>query len=566
MAIFFTRFQLRRGTAAQAAATNEILRDGEEGWTKDTRRRKIGDGVTPWEDLPYADIGEPGPPGPEGPAGPAGSAGPAGAQGPQGLQGLTGAQGPQGVAGPVGPSGDIGPAGPQGTEGPTGPALRVLGTLDLPAELPGAGNQPGDAYLVGIPGNLHLWVWNGADDWEDAGALGGVPGPAGPTGPAGPAGSQGPAGATGAQGPQGLTGATGAQGIQGPQGEIGPVGPAGATGATGATGPTGPAGPAGAAGATGPTGPAGSTGPAGPGVPAGGAIGTVLRKSGAGDYASTWQPDLAAALGPYSGSVGGGTLTVRLGAARSPHRFTLTADAAVVFAAETGYAIRAGDEAVLELTGDFKLLWPSTVIRVAGEYHGDYWNRIVVRAIDSHVTPGQRQYLVEIQAMFGPARTGLVLRQVMPNYFADLIAAVGVNKASGSPGTENLYSLLEDLEEFRRPDGRFKFRINWPGISKSVTWFQESNPIEVLEDVDGYEFVSSSGSPNLTGFGGLARSSWAGVLLDGQIGVQWAKTPFGAGILCSVGRMARGNSVGIPHTIPGAVGDFPTVVELYVDA
>lgn len=43
--------RIRRGTAASADVSNPILRDGEPGWEKDTKVFKIGDGVTPWNDL-----------------------------------------------------------------------------------------------------------------------------------------------------------------------------------------------------------------------------------------------------------------------------------------------------------------------------------------------------------------------------------------------------------------------------------------------------------------------------------------------------------------------------------
>jgi hypothetical protein len=49
----FTRMQQRRGTAAQWAAANPILTDGEIGFEKDTEEFKIGDGVSPWADLNY---------------------------------------------------------------------------------------------------------------------------------------------------------------------------------------------------------------------------------------------------------------------------------------------------------------------------------------------------------------------------------------------------------------------------------------------------------------------------------------------------------------------------------
>lgn len=44
---------LRRDTAANWIAINPILGDGEQGYEKDTGKMKIGDGVTPWNALPY---------------------------------------------------------------------------------------------------------------------------------------------------------------------------------------------------------------------------------------------------------------------------------------------------------------------------------------------------------------------------------------------------------------------------------------------------------------------------------------------------------------------------------
>ena len=57
-----TKIQLRRGTAAQWAAADPILAEGEIGLELDTGKRKIGDGVRSWTALPYdlptkADVG-----------------------------------------------------------------------------------------------------------------------------------------------------------------------------------------------------------------------------------------------------------------------------------------------------------------------------------------------------------------------------------------------------------------------------------------------------------------------------------------------------------------------------
>ena len=48
-----TTFKLKRGTAARWAEVNPILENGEPGFVYDSNLLKIGDGVTPWNDLPY---------------------------------------------------------------------------------------------------------------------------------------------------------------------------------------------------------------------------------------------------------------------------------------------------------------------------------------------------------------------------------------------------------------------------------------------------------------------------------------------------------------------------------
>lgn len=48
------RLQIRRGTAAAATASNPILAQGELGIETDTKKCKIGDGVTAWNSLPYS--------------------------------------------------------------------------------------------------------------------------------------------------------------------------------------------------------------------------------------------------------------------------------------------------------------------------------------------------------------------------------------------------------------------------------------------------------------------------------------------------------------------------------
>lgn len=97
---------------------------------------------------------------------------------------------------------------------------------------------------------------------------------------AGPEGPQGPQGVPGPKGDPGNNGEQGPKGDPGPQGEQGPEGP---------QGPKGDPGPQGEPGEPGSQGAPGAKGDPGVGVPAGGTVGQVLTKSGAGDYETEWQ-------------------------------------------------------------------------------------------------------------------------------------------------------------------------------------------------------------------------------------------------------------------------------------
>jgi hypothetical protein len=48
--------QIRRGTAASATANNPVLASGEFGYETDTRKIKVGDGVTAWNSLAYLSV------------------------------------------------------------------------------------------------------------------------------------------------------------------------------------------------------------------------------------------------------------------------------------------------------------------------------------------------------------------------------------------------------------------------------------------------------------------------------------------------------------------------------
>ena len=86
----YIQLQLRHGSASEWSSSNPVLVIAEVGVETDTKKFKIGDGVTNWNSLAYGGIvGQQGTTGPQGPTG---------AQGPTGPQGYTGVQGIQGLS------------------------------------------------------------------------------------------------------------------------------------------------------------------------------------------------------------------------------------------------------------------------------------------------------------------------------------------------------------------------------------------------------------------------------------------------------------------------------------
>jgi hypothetical protein len=56
-----------------------------------------------------------------------------------------------------GPKGDPGPPGPPGPPGEPGASVTIKGSVATPADLPTAGNKPGDTYLVQSDGSIQTW-------------------------------------------------------------------------------------------------------------------------------------------------------------------------------------------------------------------------------------------------------------------------------------------------------------------------------------------------------------------------------------------------------------------------
>lgn len=209
-------FKLRRDDADRWTELNPVLADGEPGFERDTRKIKYGDGVTPWNNLPYfggsgGDAGNDGASAydiwlEEGNTGTiedflSSLVGPQGPRGLQGIQGVPGDEGPQGVAGPRGFEGPQGADGAsayevwvgQGNVGDINDYLASLigpkGDKGDPGD-DGAEGPQGDKGDPGDPGKSAYDIWVEAGNVGDVNAyllsLKGEKGDPGDVGPAGP--------------------------------------------------------------------------------------------------------------------------------------------------------------------------------------------------------------------------------------------------------------------------------------------------------------------------------------------------------------------------------------------
>ena len=150
------RYIFNNGSKAELEKENYILLDGEIAVEEDTQLMKIGDGVSPYSDLPYLNRG------------------------------------------PQGPKGD------KGEKGDTGTSLTISGTVESEAALP---KNPKDGVGYMVQGDLYI-----AKDGKFIN-VGRIKGPQGDTGPQGPVGERGP------QGIKGDRGSIGPQGFKGEKGD-----------------------------------------------------------------------------------------------------------------------------------------------------------------------------------------------------------------------------------------------------------------------------------------------------------------------------------------------------------
>ncbi|MCM2348964.1 MAG: hypothetical protein NDI69_03015 [Bacteriovoracaceae bacterium] len=122
-------------------------------------------------------------------------------------------------------------------------------------------------------------------------------------------------------------------------------------------------------------------------------------------------------------------------------------------------------------------------------------------------------------------------------YFANPADALSKNV---SLPTGNLYSILDRLDDFKS-NGRYIFKINWPGYSPRNIWAQTSNPA-IDQAMAGYvELVIDATDSNWKGLERNCTVGCSSSLIDGSIGVSNWHYAIGS-------YAAYGTPAGIPTT------------------
>jgi hypothetical protein len=138
-----SRVQFRNDSSIRWSSVNPVLLIGEVAIETDTKKIKIGDGVTAWVNLPFIDKGE------KGDKGDPGEKGDTGDQGIPGLNGRDGKDGRDGLNGKNGKDGKTGKDGKDGIDG----RIPVLGVdYTVHNGIAGKDGNPGEKGDQGEPG------------------------------------------------------------------------------------------------------------------------------------------------------------------------------------------------------------------------------------------------------------------------------------------------------------------------------------------------------------------------------------------------------------------------------
>ena len=211
------------------------------------------------------------------------------------------------------------------------------------------------------------------------------------------------------------------------------------------------------------------------------------------------------AIAVASGSTGTtlNTITIDLAQSRTADRFlrsTLTKATKVAFS-----NVDLGQSTHVRVTGDFPLIFePGTAVE--GQYDGTVQNDVLIEPYSDGGANDRVRVKITPSIEGGALSAGgtIVFRQKLDgtspetDLYSDL-------ESAGSADTDDLYSVLSTLENYRQADGflylGLRFLTSTPTTGTLYVWRQRSNPIDRLtsvDNVDGYTALTDNSDLDLT--------------------------------------------------------------------
>lgn len=201
-----------------------------------------------------------------------------------------------------------------------------------------------------------------------------------------------------------------------------------------------------------------------------------------------------------------GSLSLDLNNFREYFKTELTANATLAIPSST-----VGSISKFRVVGNGNMLsFPSTSIILRGEFDANRENHIEVESVSNDIQ------LVKIYSLDVNIEQLIFRHDINGGLFTSRAQAESINSTSANPETEQMFSIFGTLENFRRNDGTFRFRLVYPSLGEEIVWEQTSNPVTDAANnvnslvVSDYNLLSST-STNVLGTG---VSSFSGLSTD----------------------------------------------------
>ncbi len=181
-------------------------------------------------------------------------------------------------------------------------------------------------------------------------------------------------------------------------------------------------------------------------------------------------------------------------------RFELTGDAVLVPTMEIGDTLVG-----VAYLNTFAFDMPAGTIFLRGELTSGYENHFQLRKVAENV------YTAEVYLIPILVETLVFSHDLAVGGLFTSIAEVN------SVNTAGKFSILDTLEDFRLPEGNFRFRLKYPDTNIDILFVQDTNPVTGAADsTTGFSIIEGTGyGPS---FKGMALSSSASAAYNGMLG------------------------------------------------